>query len=104
MKPFTLRSRLSFGLAVGVVAILVTTLMAKPKNAEPVSPPEPLNGGATYVGENVCIACHATQNQQFTHTQHAKVFRLNPKNETEKLSCEACHGPGSNHLKDPANP
>lgn len=63
-----------------------------------------LNGGASYISEAVCIACHATQNQQFTHTLHANVFRLNPRNEQEKLSCEACHGPGSNHLKDPANP
>ena len=63
-----------------------------------------LNGGATYVGEAVCIACHSTQNKQFTHTQHAAAFRLNPRNELQQRSCEACHGPGSNHIKDPASP
>ncbi len=65
---------------------------------------EPLNGGAEYVGEAVCIACHTTQNNQFSHTLHANVFRLNPKNELQQKTCEACHGPGSNHIKDPANP
>jgi DmsE family decaheme c-type cytochrome len=80
-------------------AALVTSIVANPK------PPVPaLNGGAEYVGEAVCIACHQAQNTQFTHTAHANVFRLNPKNEQEKISCEACHGPGSNHLKDPVSP
>lgn len=104
MKILGLRFRFGLGISAGAVAVLVTTLIAKPKASSPPAPPPPLNGGATYVGEAVCIACHATQDKQFTHTQHAKAFRLNPKNEREKLSCEACHGPGSNHLKDPANP
>jgi len=73
--------------------------------APPTAKPDPaLNGGATYVGEAVCIACHDPQNKQFTHTVHAAAFRQNPKNELQQRSCEACHGPGSNHIKDPANP
>jgi DmsE family decaheme c-type cytochrome len=55
-------------------------------------PPE-----AKYVGEKVCISCHQIENKHFGHTTHAKVFRLNPKNDTEKQVCEACHGPGSLH-------
>lgn len=62
------------------------------------------NGGASYVGEAVCIACHAPQNSQFTHTVHAAAFRLNPADELQQKSCEACHGPGSNHIKNPADP
>ena len=86
----------------GAAVVLVTSILAKPDAAPP--PPEPLNGGATYVGEAVCVACHQTQNKQFTHTVHANAFRLNPKNDLQKRSCEACHGPGSNHLKDPISP
>lgn len=71
----------------------------------PKAAPAPVDhGGATYVGEAVCIACHTTQNNQFMHTAHANAFRLNPKNEAQKVSCESCHGPGSNHLKDPISP
>ncbi len=86
----------------GAAVVLVTSILAKPDAPPP--PPEPLNGGATYVGEAVCVACHQTQNKQFTHTVHANAFRLNPKNDLQKHSCEACHGPGSNHLKDPISP
>jgi cytochrome c553 len=50
---------------------------------------------ATYVGEKVCTGCHDAENKSFGHTLHAKTFRENPSNETEKTVCEACHGPGS---------
>ena len=93
-----------FGLVAGGAGALalVSTLLAKPPAAAPATA-APLNGNAATIGEAVCIACHAPQNKQLSHTQHAGVFRLNPKNQKEKLSCEACHGPGSSHVKDPAN-
>ncbi len=56
---------------------------------------------ATYVGEPTCIACHNQENRHFSTTLHSKVFRLNPKNEKEKKVCEACHGPGSLHARNP---
>lgn len=90
--------------ALSVVGALATVALFAAVGTKPKYTPPTDNGGAIYVGEAVCIACHATQNKQFTHTQHANAFRLNPKGEAQKLSCEACHGPGSNHLKDPANP
>jgi DmsE family decaheme c-type cytochrome len=58
-----------------------------------------IDGGATYVGEKVCINCHTLENATYSHTIHAKAFRLNPRNEQEKVVCEACHGPGSLHAK-----
>src|SRR4051812_23607188 len=91
--------------ALGISTVgLISGLGAKSAPSTAAKVAEPLNGGATYVGEAVCIACHTTQNNQFSHTLHASVFRLNPKNELQQKTCEACHGPGSNHIKDPANP
>ncbi|HUW25024.1 MAG TPA: DmsE family decaheme c-type cytochrome [Gallionella sp.] len=58
---------------------------------------------ATYVGEEACAGCHVTENKNFGHTLHAKVFRKNPKNQMEKQVCEACHGPGSNHVANPTD-
>ncbi len=55
---------------------------------------------ARIVGEKRCGECHDTEKTLFGHTQHAKVFRENPRNDTEKSVCEACHGNGSLHVAD----
>jgi DmsE family decaheme c-type cytochrome len=55
---------------------------------------------ARYVGEKRCGECHDTEKRLFGHTQHAKAFRENPRNEIEKAVCEACHGPGSLHVNN----
>lgn len=56
--------------------------------------------GATLVGEKACANCHGQENRHFSDTLHAKVFRLNPKNDRERQVCESCHGPGSLHVKN----
>lgn len=60
-------------------------------------------GGAGYVGEAVCQRCHAAENKHFGHTAHARAFRQNPRNDRERLVCEACHGPGSAHVAGAAD-
>jgi DmsE family decaheme c-type cytochrome len=55
---------------------------------------------ARYVGEKICGDCHDTEKSLFGHTQHARIFRENPRNDVEKAVCEACHGPGSLHVAD----
>lgn len=100
MKKFRPISLLSAGLLVAIYAGV--GLFAAVNTTKPKTTPAIDHGDATYVGEAVCMACHVAQNNQFVHTAHATAFRLNPKNELHSRSCEACHGPGSNHLKDPA--
>src|SRR5262245_44651964 len=58
----------------------------------------PKPGPATYVGNEVCKACHAPEFEKFSQTQMGKIFLFNARNETEKRACESCHGPGSNHV------
>ena len=65
--------------------------------------PPPAMAGATFVGEKTCLQCHPTQGSQFAHTRHALAFREHPKSDVEARVCEACHGPGSAHVKDPTN-
>ncbi|MEK6642463.1 MAG: hypothetical protein AABZ08_01025 [Planctomycetota bacterium] len=50
---------------------------------------DPTNGGASLVGKAACSACHpAIADQVALHAHSA-------------ISCEDCHGPGSNHLPNP---
>ena len=58
----------------------------------------PKSGPATYVGNEVCRACHAPAFEKFSQTQMGKSFLFNARNETETRACENCHGPGSNHV------
>jgi DmsE family decaheme c-type cytochrome len=60
----------------------------------PAPPKEP-----TYVGSDVCKACHAPQFDKFAETQMGKIFLFNARTLREKQGCESCHGPGSNHVE-----
>ena len=53
--------------------------------------------GATYVGSKACTECHADQTDHFKTATHAKIALADPK--LGSTGCEACHGPGSLHVK-----
>jgi hypothetical protein len=49
--------------------------------------------GATYAGNDVCVACHEEQATSFAKTIHALVLEREPP-ESDR-GCEACHGPAA---------
>ena len=66
---------------------------AAPDGAEPRT--------RSYIDPGVCSGCHTLERQNWAHTIHAKVFTLNPRNALEEEQCQACHGPASEHLRNP---
>ncbi len=67
-------------------------------------PPNPLAPQADPIGAKSCVACHAQENVQASHTLHVASFRAGAANTGPQAACESCHGPGSAHAKDPAAP
>ena len=50
---------------------------------------------ASFVGAKVCVTCHASQAESFSHTLMGRIG----KTQKGKFDCENCHGPGSAHVK-----
>jgi DmsE family decaheme c-type cytochrome len=56
---------------------------------------------ATFVGADTCLACHEGMDQGINKTVHGKA--AHPRSPAAAQGCEACHGPGSRHIEDPAD-
>ncbi len=92
-----------FSTVLGVVAgaaaaLLVLVVLAFPTSAlaqkAPASAPLPEG----YVGAETCKGCHEEQFAKFSHTKMGRLFLHQPRNSTEGLACEGCHGPGKAHV------
>lgn len=67
-------------------------------------PANPLMPQADAVGSRTCTSCHALESIVSSHTVHMAAFRAGAANTGPQAACEACHGPGSVHAKDPTLP
>src|SRR5579864_8837335 len=48
-----------------------------------------------YVGSEACLACHEDVAAKIADSAHGKLAQ---ESAPERRGCEACHGPGSNHV------
>jgi hypothetical protein len=82
-------------------ATAVPKLLPAPGFAKARVATNPAAPQATPVGERTCIACHQLEADHFTHTLHSLGLHAANKADPSIPVCEACHGPGSAHAKDP---
>ena len=70
---------------------------AAPPQAPVATPTKPAGPpvDAHFVGEKVCMTCHANYAESFSKTLMGRIGKTQPG----KFACENCHGPGSAHVK-----
>jgi DmsE family decaheme c-type cytochrome len=76
---------------------------ATPFDSAPI-PSNPLAPDADPVGAKTCVACHSLESLHASHSLHVTAFNSGTTETGPQAACEACHGPGSAHAKNPAAP
>src|SRR5262252_2102941 len=91
---------LSFGAAFTLLLLVVLTRpWPAPAQQPPAQPPAAeASLPAGYVGAETCKGCHEEAFHKFETTRMGRIFLKQPRNTSERLACESCHGPGQAHV------
>ncbi len=99
MHPTGVSTKLSNWILFAVLALAMGPglLKAAPSKKEPAKAPPPAAPVdlSKYVGADTCKGCHPDVYKQFETTPHWRTMEFKEKN---KQGCEACHGPGADHV------
>lgn len=74
-----------------LAALAAASVLAAAGTAPPPPP------AATFVGTPICVRCHIDFARRWEGLEHSKKM-LDPALPPERSGCEACHGPGSDHV------
>jgi predicted CXXCH cytochrome family protein len=93
LKRWPWLTGISLALGVGAVVLFVNSCSTAPRTV--MAPPE--IEGATFVGDQACMDCHATISRAFPASPHARLH-IEQAQLAGQQGCESCHGPASKHV------
>ena len=84
--------------ALTLVFLILVSLLCFSKAPAKVEDKKAEKGSEGYAGGETCQACHPQVYDRLAKTAMGTLFLKHPRTGDEKLGCETCHGPGTEHV------